>query len=134
MLITDGKKVVEIEIRNVSQDPYHLWQDITQDLILDDGYKYDRVIDMWIIQDVDFCVEQVKDMVYGKGEWKDDGPITDVELTINQINSKTDDFSVDELITICHLARDKAIAAKSLEDMNMYTGIEDIAMSMLLGN
>lgn len=134
MLITDGKKVVEIEIRNVSQDPYHLWQDITQDLILDDGYKYDRVIDMWIIRDVDFCVEQVKDMVHGKGDWKDDGAIEDVELTINPINSKTDDFSVAELMTICHLARDKAIGAKSVVDMNMYTDIEDIAMSMLLGN
>ena len=93
MLITDGRKVVEIEIRAI-EDDYRKGQDITKDLILDDGYTYDRVTDMWIIGDVDFCVEQVKDMMDGKGDWADDGQILDAELTINLINSKTDEFSV----------------------------------------
>lgn len=133
MLITDKKKVVEIEIRAI-EDDYRKDQDITQNLILDDGYTCDRVTGMWLINDVDYCVSQVKDMMDGKGDWADDGPILDAELTINLINSKTDDFSVAQLMAICNLAREGLLRANSSKDEDMYLDIEDIAMSMLLGN
>lgn len=133
MLITDGNKVVEIEIRAM-EDDYRKGQDITGDLIIDDGYKYNRDLDMWIIGDVDFCVDQVKDMVYGQGDWVDDGPMDNVELTINPIRQQSEDFTPKQLMAICHLAREAMLKAKDLPEMDMYTEIEDTAMSMLLGN
>lgn len=133
MLITDGRKVVEIEIRAI-EDDYRRGQDITEDLIIDDGYTYNRDLDMWIIGDVDFCVEQVKDMVDGQGDWLYDGPMTDVELTINPIRQKSEDFTPEQLMLICKLAREAMLKAKTLPEMDMYTEIEDIATSILLGN
>lgn len=134
MLITDGRKVVEIVIKAMDKDTYRLGQDITEDLILDDGYKHDEVTDMWVIGNVDFCIEQVKDMVYGQGDWLYDGPMEDVDLTINPIRQKAEDFTPDQLMAICHLAREAMLKAETLPEMDMYTEIECTAMSMLLGN
>lgn len=133
MLITDGRKVVEIEIRAM-EDDYRKGQDITGDLIIDDGYEYNRDLDMWIIDDVDYCVEQVKDMVDGQGDWLYDGPMENVDLTINPIRQKSEDFTPAQLLAICHLAREAMLKAKDLPEMDMYTEIEDTAMSILLGN
>ena len=134
MLITDGRKVVEIEIRAIDNETYRRGQDITGDMIVDSGWKHDEVTDMWIIGDVDFCVEQVKDMVYGQGDWLDDGPMEDVDLTINPIRLKSEDFMPGQLIAICQLAREAMLKAKTFPEMYLYTEIEDIAMSILLGN
>lgn len=133
MLITDGRKVVEIEIRAM-EDDYRKGQDITGDLIIDDGYEYNRDLDMWIIGDVDYCISQVKDMMNGEGDWADDGPILDADLTINPITQKTDDFSVSQLITIFQLAREKSFEVESYEAMEEYLEIAEIAESILLGN
>lgn len=133
MLITDGKKVVEIEIRTI-EDDFSRGQDITADLIIDDGWDYNRDLDMWIIGDVDYCISQVKDLMDGKGDWADEDPILDAELTINPINQKTDDFSVLQLITICQLAREKSFKVESYEAMEQYLEIAEIAESILLGN
>lgn len=134
MLITDGRKVVEIEIRAIDNETYRRGQDITADMIVDNGWKHDEVTDMWIIGDVDFCVEQVKDMVDGKGDWLDDGPMEDVELTINPIRLKSEDFTPCQLMLICQLAREAMLKAKTFPEMYICTDIEDIAMSILLGN
>ena len=135
MLITDGRKVVEIEIRTI-EDDYTRGQDITQDLIIDDGYTHNRLVvaDIWIIDDVDYCISQVKDMMDGKGDWTDEGPILDAELTINPITQKTDDFSAHQLITIIQLAREKSFKVESYEAMEQYVEIAEIAESILLGN
>lgn len=133
MLITDGKKVVEIEIRAM-EDDYRKGQDITENLIIDDGYEYNRDLDMWIIGDVDYCVSQVKDMMNGEGDWADDGPILDADLTINPITQKSDDFTVSQLITIFQLAREKSLKVESYEAMEEYLKIAEIAESILLGN
>lgn len=133
MLITDGRKVVEIEIRTI-EDDYTRGQDITEDLIIDDDWTYNRDLDMWIIDDVDYCISQVKDMMDGKGDWTDEDPILDAELTINPITQKTDDFSVLQLITIIQLAREKSFKVESYEAMGQYLEIAEIAESILLGN
>lgn len=133
MLITDGRKVVEIEIRTI-EDDFRRGQDITKDLIIDDDYTYNRVIDMWIIDDVDYCISQVKDMMDGKGDFADEDPILDAELTINPITQKTDDFSVLQLIAIIQLAREKAVKTESYEVEQQYFKIAEIAESILLGN
>lgn len=134
MLITDGRKVVEIVIKAMDKDTYRLGQDITADLIIDSGWKHDETTDMWVIGNVDFCVEQVKDMVDGQGDWLYDGPMDDVDLTINPIRQKSEDFTPAQLLAICHLAREAMLKAKDLPEMDMYTEIEDTAMSILLGN
>lgn len=133
MLITDGRKVVEIEIRTI-EDDYTRVQDTIEDLIIDDAYTYNRDIDMWIIDDVDYSITQVKDMMDGKGDWTDEGPILDAELTINPITQKTNDFSVLHLITIIQLAREKSFKTESYEAMKQYLEIAEIAESILLGN
>lgn len=133
MLITDGRKVVEIEIRAM-EDDYRKGQEITGDLIIDDGYEYNRDLDMWIIDDVDYCISQVKDMMDGKGDWADDGPILDADLTINPITQKTVDFTVLQLITINQLAREEAFKVESYDAMEQYLQIADIAESILLGD
>ena len=133
MLITDGRKVVEIEIRTI-EDDFRRGQDITADLIIDDDYTYNRDLDMWIIGDVDYCITQVKDMMDGKGDWADEDPILDAELTINPITQKTNDFSVLQLIVIFQLAREKSFKTESYEAMEQYLKIAEIAESILLGN
>lgn len=133
MLITDGKKVVEIEIRTI-EDDYQRGQDITKNLIIDDGYEYNRDLDMWIIDDVDYCVSQVKDMMDGKGDWADDDPILDAELTINPITQKSDDFTVSQLIIIFNLAREKSFNVESYDAIEQYLQIAETAESILLGD
>ena len=133
MLITDGNKVVEIEIRTL-EDDFTRGQDITADLIVDDGWTYNDSIDMWIIGDVDYCISQVRDMMDGKGDWADEDPILDAELTINPITQKSDDFSVLQLITIINLAREKSFKTERYDTMEQYLEIAEIAESILLGN
>lgn len=132
MLITDGRKVAEI--RAINNGTYRRGQDITPDMILGRDWKYDSVTDMCIIGDVDFCVEQIKDMVHGQGDWLHDGPMDNVELTINPIHQKSEDFTPEQLMVICRLARGATLKADTSSEMDIYTEIEDIATSILLGN
>ena len=135
MLITDGRKVVEIEIRTTGKNGRNVPRDITAQLILNDEWRHDNIIGMWIIDDVDYCISQVKDIMNGKGDWTNEDLISDAELTINPITQKTNDFSVSQLIGICHLARNQIVNYSiTAEELDMYTEIEDIATSILLGN
>lgn len=118
MLITDGKRAVEIKI-TITDPSYARPRDITEDLIITDEFKYLSHANIWHVKNIDHCVDQATQI--GK---------LDLELKISPIEPKC--FTVSQLINICYLA-DKEMRSSVSGKEFMYAWIKETAIEMLSG-
>ena len=71
--LTDGKKTVEIEMCDWTGSGYT--PDWSRDFFEVGGLPYDDENNVYIVDDVDYCVEQARDWEHGVGDfYYDDDP------------------------------------------------------------
>ena len=75
MKLTDGKKTVEIRMMVWEGSGYST--DWSMDFFEAGGLKYDDERDVYIVEDVDYCIDQAMDWRDSKGDFSDDIPNED---------------------------------------------------------
>lgn len=72
MKITDGKKTVDIRMMAWEGSGYS--PDWSTDFFNAGLLEYDRENDVYIVDDVDYCIEQAEDWRDSRGDFRDDEP------------------------------------------------------------
>lgn len=70
MKITDGKKIVCIELKTWGQGGWS--PDLSLDLFEAGALPYDEESDSFIVSDVDYCIEQAEDWEHRRGDFSED--------------------------------------------------------------
>lgn len=73
--LIDNNKAVEISIREWDEETSQYGPDWSADFFEVGGLKTVDVPDLaYIVEDVDYCIEQANDMVAGAGDFAEDDP------------------------------------------------------------
>lgn len=73
--LIDNNKAVEISIREWDEENSQYSPDWSADFFEVGGLKTVDAPDLaYIVEDVDYCIEQANDMVAGEGDFAEDGP------------------------------------------------------------
>ena len=75
MKMTDGKKTIEIEMKSWNGSGYTA--DWSLDFFNAGGLEYDEDTDIFIVDDVDHCVEQANDCINHVGDFFDGEPASE---------------------------------------------------------
>lgn len=83
MKITDGKKTVEIRMMVWEGSGYS--PDWSLDFFNAGGLPYDDNTDVYIVEDVDYCIDQAMDWKDSKGDFQGDDPNEDNEVFVDEL-------------------------------------------------
>ena len=84
MKITDGKKTVEIKM--VIWEGAGYSPDWSMDFFDAGLLEYDSEKDVYIVKDVDYCIEQANDWRDSIGDYRDDTPNENNTVFIEELN------------------------------------------------
>lgn len=79
MKLTDGKRIIEIEMR-VGNGP-----DWSADFFTAGALQYDETKDAYIVPDLDYCIDQARDWETSQGECADDTPNPDNIVIVTEL-------------------------------------------------
>lgn len=83
MRLTDGKKTVEITMTKWNGSGWD--PDWSADFFDAGTLKYDQDKDAYVVDDVDYCVEQAEDCIACRGDYADNIPDPDAEVRVEEI-------------------------------------------------
>lgn len=69
MKLTDGTRTISIQMQTWNGNGYS--QDYSKDFFEAGSLEYDEKKDAYIVEDVDYCIEQANDCVNHKGDFND---------------------------------------------------------------
>ena len=78
--LTDGNKTVEITMTIWNGNGWE--PDWSLDFFAVGGLKYDEDAEAYLVDDVDYCVEQAEDWKHSRGDYADDVPNEDNEVFV----------------------------------------------------
>lgn len=85
--LIDNNKAVEISIREWDEENSQYSPDWSADFFEVGGLKTVDVPDLaYIVEDVDYCIEQANDMVAGAGDFAEDGPQPDQFVNVTELD------------------------------------------------
>lgn len=83
MRITDGKRTVDIRMVVWEGNGYS--PDWSQDFLGAGGLRYDDEREAYIVEDVDYCIEQAMDWRDSKGDFRDDVPDENNRVFVKEV-------------------------------------------------
>ena len=78
MIMTDGRRTVEIEMRTWDGNNYS--PDWSVDFF---SVPYDEEKEMYVVEDVDYCIEQAEDWKNGIGDYVEEYPNPEIEKIVD---------------------------------------------------
>ena len=66
---TDGNKTAEIEMRYWLGEPRWWSEDISNDILIDPSFRYDKELDTYVVDDIDALVLYAEDWKNGEGDF-----------------------------------------------------------------
>lgn len=86
MKITDGNRTVEIEMVVWDESSASYSPDWSMDFFDAGLLEYDSEKDVYIVKDVDYCIEQANDWRDSIGDYRDDTPNENNTVFIEELN------------------------------------------------
>lgn len=86
MKITDGNRTVEIEMVVWDESSASFSPDWSMDFFDAGLLEYDSEKDVYIVKDVDYCIEQANDWRDSIGDYRDDTPNENNTVFIEELN------------------------------------------------
>lgn len=87
MKLTDGKKTVEIKMCVWEGSGYS--PDWSMDFFNAGGLKFDESSNAYIVEDVDYCIDQAEDWKESRGDFCDDAPNENNTVFVDELKEES---------------------------------------------